>query len=1237
MLRQIKNHELNDLWLSKPWTIASTVFLLLTGTSVLITTFSQPNRLSAAETLVAISSSGKLPDQVSFNAHIRPLMSNTCFTCHGPDSGVNESGFRIDSFDSATGVLPSDDDMVGIVPGDPMKSEVFLRLIDQGSGEQMPPGDFRHQLSDYDKALFRKWIKQGANYEQHWSYSPIVRVDPPTPQQQGEMVFNEIDAFVVARLETEGLGPSELADKSTLLRRLSLDLTGLPPTSEELQTFLADTSPDAYAKQVERLLKSERYGERMASAWLDAVRFADTVGFHGDQNLRNAPYRSYVINALNENKPFDQFTREQIAGDLLPNPTPEQLTATGALRLNMVTREGGAQPGEYLSKYKADRVRTLGTAWLGSTLACCECHNHKYDPFSAKDFYSFGAFFDDLRQWGVYTSYGYTPNPDLSGFNNDYPFPPEMRVDSESGMAEIKFLQDERNRKLLTELGEETLDSKRFKDWSLQMANLLKQHPSGWVPAEINNVATDKETPFELIDGDSVLQTGDPKEGESITLNLRPQTPSPMQSLRLEILPDDQNGGNVGRSDDGRFSLSLKASIQTVEAGEPARVPIRPQFVRVELSGKQILSLAEVQVFVKGDDGELKNIATQGSASHSSNYSSGEAALAIDGETEGKYRKANSVTHTSLNGVDPWWEVDLGAEHKIENISIWNRTDGDYGKRLNGFRLVLLDKNRKSLHVETPALPKPSIEVTVPDSATPHSVQNIKMAWAEADRESPSRYSSGAPPLVLGGTWRSGPDRWQLPANEQTLPHTAIYHFDRPITLDKNQQLVVKVSSSDVGRLRISTTPLGHSVAGWDDASMDLASALETLPNVRDEQTKADLVAAYHHGTTPYSSQSSISKSYRDKILRLHSGKLMTLVAQSLPSEQIPISRIQPRGNWLDESGELAPPAFPSFLPGSSRESERRLTRLDLADWIVSPQNPLTSRHYVNRLWKQFFGAGLSGKLDDLGNQGEWPSHPLLLDWLASEFIASGWDIKHVVRKIVFSRTYQQAAAVRDDLADIDPYNRLLAQQSARRLDAEIIRDNALAIAGLLNTQYVGGTSVFPYQPDGHYSNLQFPNRRYQSTTDGRQYRRGVYMHWQRTFLHPMLVNFDAPSRDECSADRSLSNSPQQALTLLNDPQFVEAAIAFAERLVEFDTDFNQQLQRGFLLALSREPTQRERQSLSELYQRQLNYFSDHPDEADKTLGAGMLEVHANDKASQAALTQVCRVILNLHETITRY
>ena len=1051
-------------------------------------------------------------------------MSNTCFACHGPDEEDNASGYRIDSFEAATSSVPSDDQIVGIKPHSPESSEVYLRIMGKSDGEQMPPSEFRHQLTDYDKALFEKWIAQGATYEQHWSYAPIKRLSVPLTEKHAEQVYNPIDAFVVMRLEEEGLSPSTLADKATLLRRLSLDLIGLPPTPQELQRFLDDESKDAYEIEVSRLMSSKHFGERMASSWLDLVRFADTVGFHGDQNQRIFPYRDYVINAFNKNMPFDQFTREQIAGDLLPSPTEEQLIATGFLRLNMMTREGGAQLNEYLAKYRADRVRSIGTAWLGSTLGCCECHNHKYDPFTAKDFYSLGAFFDDLRQWGVYSDYKYTPTPDLQGFANDFPFPPEIRIDSPVLKTEMEMLARERDDRLLEELGDSGLESDDFEAWLVRTENFTRKYPSGWIPASIDSATSSGPTKVDFAGEGTMLLTGEAQKQEQITVTTSLLEVTTVNSIRLEVIPNESHINFVGRSPEGRFSLSLKVSVVTPEP----------------------MALA----------------------------------TGLDTTTEGP--------------IAP----EAGA---------------------------------------------------IGSGKPPVSSKPITFAWAQADRQDPKKYSGGDETLFLQQPWLGGLPKFQVPFNETSKTHTAVFHFEKPIELLPNQKVRIVISSGDVGKIRLSFTPIGHAIAGMSACSESLLSALKTATEFNqaawDRNVQATLLSAWHRSTVPIAEQHEISRYYRDEMLKCRSGSTMSLIAQSISADKIPVSRVLPRGNWQDESGELAPPGVPHFLPqpGSihqESETPARLTRLDLAEWITSKNNPLTPRHFVNRTWKHFFGMGLSAKLDDLGSQGEWPSHPLLLDWLASEFVDSDWDMQHVIRLIVTSRAYRQSAAVRTDLTDIDPDNRLISQQSARRLEAEAIRDNALAISGLLFKDYVGGPSVLPYQPEGYYSNLQFPDRKYVPDKDYRQYRRGVYMHWQRTFLHPMLVNFDAPSRDECSADRPLSNSPQQALTLLNDPTFVEASVAMTQRLLSEkpDATFDETLDHAFLIALARKPSGSERQALASLFQTQQAYFDQHPDDARKLLAIGLpLKKADGDLADQAAWTQVCRVILNLHETITRY
>ncbi len=1029
-----------------------------------------------------------LPETVTFNAHIRPILSNSCFSCHGFDPETREAGFRLDTPEGAYSLLRGSDTDRGIVPGDPERSEVYARITSDDPQEQMPPPTFHlDPLDDREVALIRRWIEQGAEYEEHWSFEPVIRYDPPEPAKYHDDVANPIDAFVLARLEAEGVEPSPLADRATLLRRLSLDLTGLPPTPDELAAFVADEREDAYERQVERLLASPRYGERMAVSWLDVARYADSAGFHGDQTTRIFPYRDYVIDAFNSNKPFDQFTIEQLAGDLLPDATEEQHIATGFLRLNMMTREGGAQPDEYIAKYMGDRLRALGGAWLGLTIGCAECHDHKFDPITAKDYYSLGAFFADIRQWGVYSHYSNQPNPELAGRGNNAPFPPEILTKSPALLARIDMLQG-RVVDVLAPVGKEEVGEDELRSWSVFAADFLGEHPDGWAALEPENVTVPDENEFLIREDGSVVITGDPQEEGVVELHL-PLPDAPVRSIRFEALPDELNDGLIGRADDGRFVVT-------------------PTFA------------------IHGTD---------------------EAELEID--------------------------------------------------------------------------------------------------WAQADRRSAQRFTTdGQLPPVLEKAWHSGPDRLEFPLDAATYPHHAVYHLKQPLPAAAGRVLVVKLETEDLGRARFSVTPFGGAIPGHAMAvRSELADALAKNEGARSADDRREIAAAHILATRPESELPSAFATLRDSIRECRAGYAHSMVAEALPEDEIPPVHYLPRGEWMNPGDEVQP-ALPEFLPGGHPDVDRRLNRLDLAHWLLAPDNPLPSRHFMNRMWQQFFGRGLSGLVDDLGSQGEMPTHPELLDWLASEFRESGWDVKHMVRLIVTSHTYRREAATREELLETDPENLLLAGQAARRLDAEFIRDNALAISGLLEGGVIGGPSIRPYQPEGYYDNLNFPIRDYHESLGDEQHRRGLYMHWQRTFLHPMLAAFDAPSREECVAERFQANSPQQALVLLNDPTFVEAARAFARRVLDEKpaAGDGERIRHGIRLALAREPRDGEVESLAEMLESQRGIYQGNAGDARALLRTGhtgsRFDSLPDDEASElAAWTQLCRVLLNLHETITRY
>lgn len=1033
-----------------------------------------------------------LPAVVEFNRDIRPIMSNTCFKCHGADVAANKGNLRLDRPESAYAPITdkSGRARTPIVPGDPEKSEVWRRLISKEAAEVMPPPDTLHQLSERDIALMKRWIEQGAKYEAHWSYVvPQKRNPPAVVSAQAALVRTPVDAFILDRLAAESLTPSPEADRATLIRRLSLDLTGLPPTPAEVAAFVADGAPDAYERLVDRLLDSPHYGERMAVPWLDLVRFADSVGFHGDQLQNVFPYRDYVIAAFNANKPFDQFTREQLAGDLLPNPTPEQLVATGFNRLNMMTREGGAQPKEYLAKYAADRVRAVSTAWMGSTMACAECHDHKYDPISARDFYATAAYFADIKQWGVYHDYTYTPEPELRNFTNDHPFPPELQVDSDYLARRRDRITARLEQFIASSAPGLAADAERWPAldaWVAQAATSLRAEPTrGWRLAQ-PDVAPDNAQVEALADGSARFSVPATGRGAArpplpvVALNVPGES---IAAIRVEVLPDEQHKGKVGRGGRELFNTRVTFAIRPAREGE-----LRP-----------------VEIF--------------------------------NGYTE----QANE-------------------------------------SYFNGQRL----------------------------------------------------------PAVTTG-WRSF-----TALAEQ--PQAAVFLLKTPVTLAPGERLVatfgrssvaVAGSMNDPGRVRVTVSPLAGRLPG-DGVPAAVRDALLAATPTDDQKALRAGEYLRSTGAGDVGAQAAIQRELH-AIAECFDGKAWTAVtAATTPAT----TRILPRGNWLDETGEVVRPAPPGFLSrGDLPADAPRQTRLDLANWIVSRDNPLTARTFVNRLWEQFFGTGLSAVLDDLGAQGEWPSHPELLDWLAVEFMDRGWDVKAMVRVIVTSSTYRQSSRARPELLAADPANRLLARQNARRLEAEFVRDNALAIAGLIDRE-VGGPSARPYQPEGYYASLNFPIRDYEVQLDDRQYRRGVYQHWQRTFLHPMLANFDAPSREECVAERAISSTPQQALTLLNDPTFVEAARGLALQILAARPagTVDERLAEGVRRVVAREPNEREASSLRAFHATQLEHYRANPEEAEAFTRVGMLPVPAGtDRIELAAWTSVTRVLLNLNETIVRY
>jgi hypothetical protein len=1019
----------------------------------------------------------KLPDIVEFNRDIRPILSDNCFACHGPDKNKREADLRLDT-DASLRERKGETAKPGvIVPGKPADSEFMHRISSTDPEQIMPPLDSGKRLTARDIELLKRWIEQGAQYEGHWAFLPIKR--PAIPQlavvdQPGAQLTesnNAIDALIRAGLQTAGLKPSAAADRITLIRRLSLDLIGLPPTPEQVDAFVQDKSADAYERVVDRLLESPHYGERLAIWWLDLVRYADTVGYHGDQDVSVSPFRQFVIESFNANKPFDQFTVEQLAGDLLPNPTREQLVASGYNRLGMMSAEGGVQDKEYLAKYIAERVRNASGTWLGVTLGCAECHDHKYDPFTSRDFYRFEAFFADIDERGLY-----------SGANADGNWGRSIKVgtpEQEAALAAIEQRIAE-VKSLLNTPTEELAAAQA--SW--------EKNQTVWTVLKPDSITSSNGATLTLKEDGSILASGTNPPHDTYVLTIT-NPPQGITAFRLEVLPDSSlPKKGPGRATNGNFVLSEFIVQQKVGGGNEQPVPLQNASASYEQTG----------------------------AAEGNPYGKWAVAAAIDGDAKGKN----------------WgWAV-------MEKVG------------------------------QTQA----AVFETAHDIASGESAS-----------------------LTIS-----------LLQNLENSQHT-------------------------IGRFRLSATSSARPVRVDQSIPPQINAILSVVPEQRSSEQKLEL-ATYYRSIAPALDASRQKLAAIEKERSELDAKIpRTLVTAAVQPRMVRVLR---RGNWMDETGEVVTPAFPAIL-STSPPSDTRLTRLDLARWMTSSENPLPARVFTNRIWKLLFGAGLSRRVDDLGAQGDWPSHPQLLDHLAWRFIDSGWNVKRLIKSIVMSEAYRQTSVASHALREVDPYNRWLARQGRFRLDAELVRDDALAVSGLLVTR-IGGFSVKPYQPPGYWAYLNFPPREWQNGSGDELYRRGIYTHWQRQYLHPSLLAFDAPSREECTADRARSNTPLQSLVLLNDPTYVEAARAFAELMIRYGgTTTADRLNFAFRRAVSRKITPAETEVLQQLLEKHLVEFK-----ADEAAAAELLSVGAKpaptdlNKIELAAWTSVARTILNLHETITR-
>ena len=1025
--------------------------------------------------------------KVDFNRDIRPIMSDTCFHCHGFDAKARKGGFRIDLREEA--LKPAKSGEVPIVPGKPDQSEIIKRIFATDEDDVMPPKSAHKDLTPAQKETFRRWVAEGAEYQGHWAFSAPKRPVVPKVQSSKFKAQNPIDNFIRARLAREGLAPSPEADLTTLIRRISLDLTGIPPTPAEVDAFVADKSPKAYENLVDRLLASPHYGERMAMQWLDCARYADSNGFQSDSSRQMWRWRDWLINAFNKNEPFDQFTIEQLAGDLLPNPTRDQIVATGFHRNMRLNGEGGRIVEEWFAETVIDRVETTGQTWLALTVGCCRCHDHKYDPITQKEFYQLFAFFNSVDETGVLDDFGGAGATRRGG--NSRPVLTLTTPEQEKEQAKLEAALKAAEQRVAAAQKELP---KLQQEWETKFSAQLDQYAETWQPLTPTGVKSVGGATFTRQEDGSWLAGGTNPAHDTYTITA-PIAAGEFTGLRIEALPDASlPNQSLGRAGNGNFVLTG---------------------VEVEIAAPT-LSQQLVVDFVKAQ---------------------------ADYEQKG-------------------YEVKFIIEEKPKT-----------GK-----------------------------------------AAKAKKGWA-VDGNNP----------------------------EKRVPRKAMFVVGTPIMVPPDGTLIVRLkhestfTGHNLGRFRLHTTSLPPTLVKLDGAGMPqsirLALAIDTAK--RTPQQRTELAKFYRENAdTPATRAGAGAADARKKLDDFKEMLPTTMVMKELPQPREAF--LLKRGEY-DKQGDKVERVLPAVLPPLPAGAS--VNRLGLAQWLVSPNNPLTARVWVNRAWEKFFGTGIVRTTENFGSQSEWPSHPELLDWLATEFIRLKWDMKAMQKMIVLSATYRQTAKITPALVERDPDNRLLARGPRFRLPAELIRDQALAASGLLVGK-IGGPSVRPYMPEGvwdetsKYGDL----RGYKADKGEGLYRRTLYTIWKRTAAPPTMLMFDSPSRELCVVKRSRTNTPLQALSLLNEITYVEAARALAQRMM---TDGGatpaDRIAWGFRRVTSRQPGAADLKVLTAGLEKRLAKYRAESDAAKKLVALGESKPDPKlDPSELAAYTLTANVLLNLDEVVTK-
>lgn len=1117
--------------------------------------------------LVAVSK-----EKIDFNRDIRPLLSNRCNACHGPDEEERKADLRLDTREGALMDLGG---YVALEPGDPEASELFYRLTTDDEDDLMPPPDKGARFTEAEVELIRRWIEQGGEYAEHWSYQPVTRPEAPEVND----TKHPVDAFIRARLKKEGLAPAPQADRMTLARRIALDLTGLPPTWDEAMAFQKDESDDAIANYVDLQLAKSAFGERWARVWLDLARYADSAGYADDPARTIWAFRDYVIRSFNENKPFDQFTIEQIAGDLMENPSDHQLIATAFNRNTLTNSEGGTNDEEFRNVAVVDRVNTTMAVWMGTTMACAQCHTHKYDPLTHLEYFQLFDFFNQTAD---------TDKKDESPLFEVWTKEQEQKkADLQQSITQLK----KEVNTLTPEIREEA------KYWAQRWGR-----PFTWraeAPAKVSAGSAS------ISAGDEGWITAKPKAKKDryeLTFDLARLSAPVSTGIRIEI-PAEQASN---------FVLS---KVDAVYEPANAKEGRKGKFVRVELPGKgRILHLAEIQVFSGG-----KNVALGAKVELSSLYNNAVGARAVDGNTNGDY-KSLSVFHT-LTEENPWAEIELPAEVPIDSITLWNRMDGGENTRgrLKDYRVRILDVEKKEVFAASPReMPAPSHTISISGR------RSVDFSFAGASYVQKGFTESS----VLGG--KVDPAKGWAIGGATGKPQDLMLVFAKPFAEDGGILRLTLTQESKYDDHLLKKFRIGFTsetrVRQWANIPGDIRNLLTKANRSNEEQEK---VGQYFLKIAP---------SFADKRVRLASmeKELSTIkpittvpVMQDLPSDNERETHIHIRGSYTNH-GDKAEAGVPEVFHPLRSDLPRN--RLALAHWLVDAENPLTPRVIANRFWEELFGIGIVETSEEFGSQGELPSHPELLDWLATELRDDGWDVKDFLKLLVTSETYLQASKVDPDIAAKDPYNRLLATGPRFRISAEMVRDQALAVSGLLSEKMFG-PPVNPPQPELGLK-AAFGSATDWVTSKGEdRYRRGIYTRWRRSSPYPSMATFDAPNREVCTVRRGRTNTPLQALVTMNDPVYVEAAQSWGRNAAKSGASLKEQIASGFRNALIREPRSEEVARLAELWNEAVTAFLENPEEAKKMAEDPIGSIPANSNPAElAAWTVVGNVVLNLDE-----